>query len=43
MDVLTKNPEISNFLKIRPLWTELFRPDEHYEANSRSSQFVDRF
>ena len=42
MERLSKNPQISNFVKIRPLRTELFRPDEHYEANSRFTQFVER-
>jgi len=42
MDRLSKNPQISNFIKIRPLRTELFGPDEHYEANSCFLQFLER-
>jgi len=42
MDRLSKNPQISYFIKIRPLRTELFRADERYEANNRFSQFVER-
>jgi hypothetical protein len=42
MDRISKNPVISNLIQIRPLLTELFRPDEHYEANSHFSQFVER-
>jgi hypothetical protein len=43
---LEKNHEISNFMKIRPVGTELFhadgRTDRHYEANSRFLQFCER-
>jgi hypothetical protein len=41
----SKNPKISNFMKIRSVGTELFhadrRKDRHYEANSRFSQFCE--
>jgi len=42
----SKNPHISNLMKIRPVGVELFhadrRTDRHDEANSRSSQFCER-
>jgi len=42
----SKNPQISNFMKIRPVGAELFhadgRTDRHDEANIRSSQFCER-
>ena len=41
----SKNTRISNFMKIRPVGTELFhedgRTDRHDEANSRLSQFCE--
>jgi len=38
------NPQISNFVKIRPFGDELFNADgqRHDEANSRFSQFCER-
>jgi hypothetical protein len=45
-DIFSKNPQISNFMKIRPVTAELFhadgRTDGHGEANSRFSQFCER-
>jgi len=46
----SKNPHISNFMKIRPVGAELFHADgrtdrwsdRHDEANIRSSQFCER-
>ena len=39
----SKNPQILNFMKIRPVTAELFhageQTDRHDEANSRFSQF----
>jgi len=41
----SKNPEISNFMKIRPVWAELFhrdrQSDRHDEADSHFSQFFE--
>ena len=41
-----KNPQISDFMKIRPMGAELFNADEqtdrHDEANGRFSQFWER-
>jgi hypothetical protein len=41
-----KNPQISNFLKIRPVGAELFHAggltDGHDKANSRFSKFYER-
>ena len=39
-----KNPQISNFMNIRPVGAELFHPDRQAddEANSRFSQFCER-
>jgi hypothetical protein len=46
LDRFSKNPEISNFTKIRPVGGELFhadgRTEKHDEANSRLSQFCQR-
>jgi hypothetical protein len=46
LDTFSKNPEISNFMKIRPVGAELFlagrRTDRHDEANSRLSLFFGR-
>ena len=40
----SKNPDISNFTKIRPMGAELFhadgRTDKHDESNSRFPQFA---
>jgi hypothetical protein len=40
------NPQISNFMKIRPVGAELFhahgRTDRHDDDNSRFSQFCER-
>ena len=40
-----KNPQISNFMKIRPLEAELFhadgQADKYDEANNRFSQFCE--
>jgi hypothetical protein len=45
-DGLSKNTQISNFMKIRPVAVELFHADGqmdgHDEANSRLSQFCER-
>jgi hypothetical protein len=45
-DRFSKNTQVSNFMKIRPVGTELFyayrQTDRHDEANSRSSQFCER-
>jgi hypothetical protein len=38
-DRVSKNLQISNFMKIRPVGTELFHADRHDEANRRLSQF----
>jgi hypothetical protein len=42
---IKKNTQISNFMKIRPVGTELFHADgrtyRHDEANSRFSQFCE--
>ena len=48
LDRLSKNTQISDFMKIRPVEAELFRAfrkidrqtDRHDEANSSFSQFV---
>jgi len=44
--ILERNTQISNFMKIRPVGAELFRADRqtdiHDEANSRLSQFCER-
>jgi len=37
-----QNPQISNFMKIRPVRAELFHADGHDEGNSRFSQFCKR-
>jgi len=41
----SKNPQISNLMKIRPVGTELLHADgqtvRHDEANSRFSQFCE--
>ena len=37
-----KTPQISNFMKIRPVGDENFHVDGHDEANSRLSQFWER-
>ena len=46
IDKFSNNIQISNFTKIRPMATELFRADgrrdRHDEANSRFSQFCER-
>jgi len=46
LDRFSKNPRISNFLKIRPVVAKLFHADgqmdRHDEANSRFSQFCER-
>ena len=45
-DRFSKNTQVSNFKKIRPVGTELFyayrQTDRRDEANSRSSQFWER-
>jgi hypothetical protein len=50
-DRFSKNPQISNFMKIRPVGVELFRAadrqtdrqtDRHDEANRRFSQFCEK-
>jgi len=45
-DRLSKNPQISNLVKIHLVGAELFhadgRTDRHDEANSRCSQFCER-
>jgi len=42
----SKNTQMSNFMKIRPVGAELFhrdgQTDRHDEANSRFSQFFER-
>jgi hypothetical protein len=48
--IFSKNTQILNFMKIRPVGAELFhangqtdgRTDRHDEANSRFSQFCER-
>ena len=44
LDIFSKNTEISNFKKIRPLGGELFyadgRTDRHDEANNRFRNFA---
>jgi hypothetical protein len=44
-DSFSKNTQISNFMKIPPVGSELFRADgqtdKHEEANSRFSQFCE--
>jgi len=46
LDSFPKNPQIPNFIKIRPAGTELFhadtRTDRHDEAVSRFLQFCER-
>jgi len=50
LDIFSKNPQTSNFMKIRPVGAELFHADRqtdgqtgrHDEANSRFSQFCER-
>ena len=46
MDRVSKNPQISNFMKIRRMGAELFRAEgqtgKHDEADSRFSQFRER-
>jgi hypothetical protein len=46
LDSFSKNPQISNFMKIRPVGAELFhadiRTDIQDEANSRFWQFCER-
>jgi hypothetical protein len=46
LDEFSKNNQISNFMKLRPVGAELFhadrRRDRHDEANSRFSQFCER-
>jgi len=42
LDRFSKNPQISNVLKICPAGAELFHADRQYdEANSRFSQFYE--
>ena len=45
LDRFSKNREISNFMKIRPIGTESFHADRqtdgHEETNSRFSQFCE--
>jgi hypothetical protein len=45
-ELLPKNTQISNFIKLRPVGAELFPADRHTdghdEANSRFSQFYER-
>jgi len=42
VDIFSKNPQVSIFIKICPVGTELYRADErtegHNKANSRFSQ-----
>ena len=38
--VFRKNPQIPNFMKIRPVGADLFHEDRHDEANSRFSQIL---
>jgi hypothetical protein len=46
LNEISKNPQMSNFMKIRPLGAELFHPDGqtniYDEANNRFSQFCER-
>jgi len=50
VDIFSKNPQISNFVKIRPGGSELFhadrqtvgRRDKYDGANNRFSQFRER-
>jgi hypothetical protein len=39
---ISKNTQIPNFLKIRPVGVELFHADGQDEAKSRFSQFCER-
>jgi hypothetical protein len=41
-DRFSKNPQKSNFIKIRPVGAKLFHVDRHDEAKSRFSQFSER-
>jgi hypothetical protein len=45
LDQFLKNPQMSNFMKIRPMGAELFhadrQTDRHNEANSRFSQLCE--
>jgi hypothetical protein len=44
-DIFSQNTQISNFMEIHPVWTELFHTDgwtdRYDEANSRFSQLHD--
>jgi len=42
LDTFCKNTQIPNFMKIRPVGTELFHADGHDEAISRFSEFCKR-
>jgi len=42
IDSFSKNTQLSNIVNIHPVGDELFRTDEHDEAQSRFSQFYDR-
>jgi len=44
IDTFSKNVQVSNFIKIRPFGTEVFRVNrqKRRQANSRSSQFCAR-
>jgi hypothetical protein len=42
IDRFSKEAQISNLIKIRPVGAELFRADGHVEDNSRFSQFLER-
>jgi len=39
--IFSKNTQISNFMKIRPVGAGLFHPDRRGEANNRFSQFCE--
>jgi len=42
IDTFANNPQIPNFMKIRPARAELFHADRHDITNSRLSQFCER-
>jgi hypothetical protein len=42
IDTLSNNPQMPNFIKIRPVRAELFYADRHDRTNSRLSQFCER-
>jgi hypothetical protein len=41
LDIFSKNTQVSNFMKIRPVGAELFPAGGHEEANSRSLQLCE--